>query len=474
VFTRRRQRSAVCSVAPALLAVVLAWAGPAEAQLTLDAAEARVMEPFFTRTTFEIASTKTFYVAINEPGASNSNNGRYPTYQGGTNGPFKDFNSIALLSALANSGSSGVAVFVRAGRYRAPNGGVRIRGGGSELRPAILAGYPGDTRPVIDGEECLPWDTIHAIAEGQTSYTPRVPSLIRMDGRYVIVQDLQLQCGFAHVVLARGQHMILRRNVIRGAYEDAIKTTTGADRGLVSENDIAGFVSQGVDHFGATNWLITRNVMHDPAPDPLSGGVGGNAITVKGSAINTVITRNTIRGFATAVDQSAVTFGAPAALEFLRYDGVGNPMASALDGVAMANTVEQFTGAAFGIQSCQNCIIAENQVQTTIGAVKIGIDAEVRAASYESGVFPYSSGTVVRGNRITFQTVNCETPVTLGQSCFALFVANTLEAADLVASDNIYYSPEMPPFVWNWEVFDLSSFQLITGTEISSQLLPLP
>jgi hypothetical protein len=440
----------------------------AQAQQSAAEAEARVADPFFTRTTFSIA--KTLYVAINEPGASNINNGRYPTYRGGLNGPFKDLTSVTLRQALATN--TGVRVYVRAGTYLVPDGGVRIRGGGTEATPAILAGYPGDARPIIDGGECLPWETIRAIALG-APYTPRVESLIKLDGRYDIIEDLQLQCGFRYNVLTRGAHTILRRNIIRGAYEDSIKNTIGADYGLVADNDISGFVSQGVDHFAANHWLVTRNTFHHPAPDPNTGGIVGNAITVKGSGRNVVITNNFVHSFFTAPDQAAITLGAPAALSSVQYDGLGNAVAAAIEAVAMANTVQDFTGAAFGVQSCERCVVSENTVDRTLGVLKIGISEETRLNNPDSAVLPYSTGLVARGNDARFPTIDCDNSIYLGQSCYALFVVNGLETEGMTIEQNTYYSSSMPYFVYDWNLYDLGAVQSLAGIELSSQIAPL-
>jgi hypothetical protein len=46
--------------------------------------------PFYSRPDSEFQIANTYYVAANEPGASNTNNGRYPTSRGGKNGPFRD------------------------------------------------------------------------------------------------------------------------------------------------------------------------------------------------------------------------------------------------------------------------------------------------------------------------------------------------------------------------------------------------
>jgi hypothetical protein len=457
---------------PCVIAVVLfvlIGGTPASAQLTMAEAEARVADPFFSRTTFSIS--KTYYVAINQPGASNSNNGRYPTYRGGLDGPFKDLTSTTLRQVLANA-NTGIRVYVRAGTYLAPEGGVRIRGGGTEATPAILAGYPGDSRPIIDGGECLPWQTVRAIADGMP-YTPRVESLIKLDGGYDIVQDLQLQCGFRYNVLARGHHTIIRRNIIRGGYEDAIKNMLGGDHGLVADNDISGFVSQGLDHFAANNWLVTRNVFHDPGPDPNTSGVVGNAITVKGSARNVVITRNVVQRFATALDQAAITLGAPAMVSSMRYATDGTVLPAAIDAVAMGNVITDFTGAAFGLQSCRSCVVADNDVDRTLGFVRIGISEETRVDNPDSGLLPYSSDLEIRSNDARFGTVDCSEPVKVGQSCYAVFVVNGEEAQGLRMEQNRYYTDSMPFFVYDWTIYDLLGLQLLAGIESGSQITPL-
>ena len=449
---------------------VTTLASPTSAQTTVAEAEALVSDPFFTRSTFSIA--RTLYVAVNEPGASNSNNGKFPTYRGGLDGPFKDLNATVLRQALANT-NNGLRVYIRAGTYRAPDGGLRIRGGGTAATPIIVAGYPGDARPIVDGGECLPFDKVLAIAAGEQAYTPKVESTIKLDGRYGIVEDLQIHCGFRYNVFARGLHNIIRRNIIRGAYEDSIKNTAGADYGLLADNDIAGFVSQGLDHFGANHWLVTRNVIHDPGLDPNSGIVVGNGITVKGAARNVVITRNTVRRFLTNPDQGAITLGAPAALDLMPLDGSGNVVAAAQDAIAMGNTVEEFTGAAFSVQACKNCVVSANTVDRTLGVLKIGIAEETRNESLDSALLPYSSGLIARSNNARFTTVDCGGSLYLGQSCYAIFVVNSQETVGMTMTQNTYYSDDMPFFVYDWGMMDLKGLQTLTGAEVASTITPL-
>ena len=65
----------------------------------------------------------TYYVAINEPGASNTTcNGLHPTNQGGANCPFKDFTAVPVReklykTAVGDSPTKNVTVKVRTGTY---------------------------------------------------------------------------------------------------------------------------------------------------------------------------------------------------------------------------------------------------------------------------------------------------------------------------------------------------------------------
>ncbi len=60
--------------------------------------------------TADSAST-VYYVAANEPGASDSNNGGYPTYQGGQDGPW------LTIQHAADTMTAGDTTYVRAGTY---------------------------------------------------------------------------------------------------------------------------------------------------------------------------------------------------------------------------------------------------------------------------------------------------------------------------------------------------------------------
>ena len=52
-----------------------------------------------------------YYVAVNEPGASDDNNGLYPTYQDGLDGPW------LTIQRAASTMTAGDVTYVRAGTY---------------------------------------------------------------------------------------------------------------------------------------------------------------------------------------------------------------------------------------------------------------------------------------------------------------------------------------------------------------------
>jgi len=103
-----------------------------------------------------------YYVAGEEPGAGDANNGLYPTYRGGEDGPW------LTLQHAADIMSAGATTYVRAGVYH--ESGITFAATGRAEAPITLAGYPGE-EAIVDGsgaEGLLPGI---GIAEGQGYYT---------------------------------------------------------------------------------------------------------------------------------------------------------------------------------------------------------------------------------------------------------------------------------------------------------------
>ena len=91
-----------------------------------------------------IAAGEVYYVAADEPGASDSNNGLYPTHQGGEEGPW------LTIQHAADTLSAGDIVYVREGIYYEV--GISFAQSGAPGAPITLANYMGEA-PIIDGSQ---------------------------------------------------------------------------------------------------------------------------------------------------------------------------------------------------------------------------------------------------------------------------------------------------------------------------------
>jgi hypothetical protein len=95
--------------------------------------------------TASIPSTgQVYYVAVNEPGASDDNNGLYPTYQDGQDGPW------LTIQHAASTMVAGETTYVRAGTYY--ESGIIFAHSGAPGAPITLASYQLE-EVVIDGSQ---------------------------------------------------------------------------------------------------------------------------------------------------------------------------------------------------------------------------------------------------------------------------------------------------------------------------------
>jgi len=85
-----------------------------------------------------------YYVAVDEPGASDSNNGLYRTYQGGQNGPWLTIQHAASMI------TAGDTAYVLAGTYY--ESGITFANSGAPSAPITLANYQSE-EVVIDGSQ---------------------------------------------------------------------------------------------------------------------------------------------------------------------------------------------------------------------------------------------------------------------------------------------------------------------------------
>jgi len=102
-----------------------------------------------------------YYVAVNQPGASDDNNGLYPTYHDGQDGPW------LTIQHAANTMTAGDVTYVRAGTYY--ESGISFAHSGAPGAPITLANY-GSEQVVIDGSQATDGDPGIWMLEGGGHY----------------------------------------------------------------------------------------------------------------------------------------------------------------------------------------------------------------------------------------------------------------------------------------------------------------
>jgi len=113
-----------------------------------------------------------YYVAVNEPGASDDNNGLYPTYQDGLDGPW------LTIQRAASTLTAGDVTYVRAGTYN--ESGISFAHSGAPGALITLANYQSE-EVVIDGSQSTHGDPGIWIVEGRSHYVIQGFTIRNMD-----------------------------------------------------------------------------------------------------------------------------------------------------------------------------------------------------------------------------------------------------------------------------------------------------
>jgi Right handed beta helix region len=451
------------------------------ASITSEEAEKGVSLPFYGRADEEFEIADTYYVARNEPGASNQNNGRFPTHRGGQDGPFENLNDSRIRGLL--TGERGVRIVVREGLYPLErldgfDSGVVLDGKGDERHPVILTGYPGETA-VLDGGEVLDHDHLLRIRKGE-HYEIKIKQTVTLKGRYDVIENLTIRNGFHYDVLVLGQYSIIRGNKIEGAYEDSVKTTPGSDYGLIADNDISGFASQGIDSVGSDHWLVKGNDIHHPQFDPVTDKIKANAIGGKGGLDNYVIIGNTIHDFDTNRRVGAIAFGGGGNLSLYKKDGLLSLRHAATRMMAFGNTIRDYKGPAVYFQSCAECVFAGNTISGTLGLASLGLPPGESASKTNRGL-PLTRNAVVRDNRFAGNHAGLDLcreggSLPVGTTCYAIFVQNREALKGFVSEGNLYFSDTPPRFAVrsdNVEMMTEAEFRERLGVDRTSSVRPL-
>jgi hypothetical protein len=301
-------------------------------------------------------------------------------------------------------------------------------------------------------------------------------------GRYTIVQNLTIRDGFRHNLQATGEYTIFRHNTLRGAYEDSIKIVAGADYGLIQQNDIAGFASQAVDHFGGNQWIVDGNDIHDPGPDPVTNDVEANAIGTKGGVAGVLVTNNRIHDFNTNF-VPAIVLGGTGNLSVFKRDASGQLLPSASDELVTANIISNYRGPATSVLSCRNCTIEGNTVAASLALAMVGVTDDQYQSVWIAGL-PASSNLVIRKNVVAGTNGDpngsCKSRATIpvGVTCYITYIPSGREVSHGFVSDgNTYYSDTVPRFVYPIgglvQVRSWSQFQSDFRTDYTSAVKPL-
>ena len=395
--------------------------------------EQEIFLPFYAREETDFKIARTYYVAANVPGASNDNNGIYPDYRGGKDGPFKDFNSWDVRSRLLDA-DDGVKMVVREGTYiieKLGEDGIVIDGRGDEFHPVVLSGYPGE-RAVLT-------------ATG----TVNVP--VQVDGRYGIVENLVIASDreVNYDIIVTGDNSIVRHCVFFGpVHEDCVKITSQADHCFLFNNDISGYGSQCVDNFG-TNILFRKNHVHH------AGNWKANAFGTKGGTRHVVVAANVFHDLS-----GGINFGGTGKLEIFRKDREGNLLHATTDSVAVNNIFYNIVGPAVDFQSSLNGVFEGNTVFDSAAGFRVGLAPEQFEDEWKDLVvgLPATQGTIIRDNHLA------------NISGDAVFLVEERVKEGLVAEGNTYYTDGEPVFCVGQRKLTLEEFRRELGVEQNSHV----
>lgn len=446
----------------------------------LEQAEAPVDAPFFHQTAFSIATT--YYVNPDAAGASCSNTGLAAVYTSGTNGPLLNLNCLTARTVLQAGATTGLRVCVTGtnnvmdGYATYGGNGIAINGGGSVNSPVILSGCAPYAIPVITGAECYTPTQAHEIASAGTldgvPYVEKVRQVFKLGGTYVLVEDVEVRCGFRTDIELSGSWITVRNFKAFGAYEDAIKVLVTVQHFYIGQGDISGFSSQAVDWYAGDYGFITRLFIHDAIVDPNSQVYVAVAIGMKGGVRVAAITRVTVTNLSSDGTHSVFSIGGAPNAAIDETSG-GHMIPSAQYVHVMSNTIINFYGTACNFTGGVDSECSDNVISGTLGLAKIGTDPDVRngdPTNYADQ--PLTSNAQVKRNRVSYLPVKCSSTVA-GDSCFAINVANTAEAVGLVGDKNIYSSAGLtsPVYIYGGGQIDISAFRTASGTESTSTVI---
>ena len=212
----------------------------------------------------------TFYIYGDDPQASDSNNGLYPEYMGGTDGPWKTINGLANIVGTPDSLAPGDVLMLRNGIYDIDTTlGISLYG--TADAPIRIQAYLSET-PVLNGTFDYTWyysvthPPVDSILVPYYEEWNNVP-MVRATGRYYIIDGITFaNSHLTNLVLVNNDHLIIKNCVFEGSLEDGIKTTESSSNILLLNNEFFDFGGEAIDVFGSENYYICENDFHHAYP----------------------------------------------------------------------------------------------------------------------------------------------------------------------------------------------------------------
>jgi hypothetical protein len=379
-----------------------------------------------------VSATTIYYVATNEPGASNTTcDGLAPTALSVSRCPFKDFSSQTLRSKLINGVD--VRVEVRAGTYTLTAFGdaILLHGAGSSFAQATtLTNYPGEV-PVFDGSNAT-------------------REVIRLSGRFVVVLGLTVQNAGAYNIEARGVQgcLIANNRILQNFASDALKGDGGAADCMVQGNLFAGWDSQAIDLAGVSRWTITGNAFTG------GRGVAAKCLGMKFYAVDVTVSHNTFTN----------CYG-------IAMGGTSSPHAEPVEALRLvveANSFSNMHFMAVDVYACQGCSFRGNVIAGSDYGLRLAGVASQGASGCRNGAgCDPTTGFTARDN--TWQNVHGASP----NPNNVFWVADRTELTGLSTGGNRYcqVAPVAERFAIDGVFLDFATWQTRTGTDATSRVL---
>lgn len=356
-------------------------------------------------------SGTTYHVAINEPCASDTNDGLSASCLGG-HGPWRTLSALASLPGP----SAGDAVVLSDGIYPVDitGDGIRIRESisGTTESPIRFMAAEGAEVTLDGGFRAETWlasfdDLSMAATEWAGTY--HNTHVLAIDADHVIVEGINITgCAYS-CVQWRGTNSILVDSIIDGGVEDGIKTTylgsedSPSSHNLVLRNDFSGFGDQAIDAWGTSDFWVVGNHIHDSNPAINTGGQPGTPVWTKGGSRDVWYVENVFEDL--TVRSHALDLGGCCWHNWSGEDSEGNllPVASRVHAVRnelsrITTTADRTWDGAIGVEGCRDCEVRDN--------VMIDVTAALGVHDTRDGTnrMP-TTGLVVEGNVVDGRVV---------------------------------------------------------------------